>query len=71
MRLQASASGGAGVRSRRSASKPTPSPGSIRWNAAFRDILESTDDGTLHIDYGKFHEVETLTQEPDTDAGHP
>jgi inward rectifier potassium channel len=33
---------------------------SIRWNAAFRDILESTDDGTLHIDYGKFHEVEPL-----------
>ncbi len=27
---------------------------SIRWNAAFRDILETTEDGTLHIDYGKF-----------------
>jgi len=32
----------------------------IRWNHAFLDILESSEDGTLHIDYGKFHEIEPL-----------
>jgi inward rectifier potassium channel len=32
----------------------------IRWNEAFRDILELTEDGTLHVDYGKFHEVVPL-----------
>jgi inward rectifier potassium channel len=41
---------------------------SIRWNAAFHDILESTDDGTLHIDYGKFHEVDPLPREAGSDA---
>jgi inward rectifier potassium channel len=30
----------------------------LRWNSGFRDILEVGPDGTLHIDYGKFHEVE-------------
>jgi inward rectifier potassium channel len=44
---------------------------SIHWNAAFRDVLESTDDGTLHIDYGKFHEVEPLPQEPVADPQRP
>jgi inward rectifier potassium channel len=44
---------------------------SIRWNAAFRDILESTGEGNLHIDYGRFHEVETLPQEPHADARRP
>jgi inward rectifier potassium channel len=34
----------------------------IRWNATFRDILEEADDGTLHLDYGKFHEVESLAE---------
>jgi len=34
----------------------------IRWNATFRDILEQSDDGTLHIDYGKFHDVEPLAE---------
>jgi inward rectifier potassium channel len=34
---------------------------SVRWNATFRDILNWTD-GTLHIDYSKFHEVVTLTE---------
>ena len=34
----------------------------IRWNAGFRDILEEAEDGTLHLDYGKFHEVETLEE---------
>lgn len=33
----------------------------IRWNQAFRDILETQPDGSLHIDYGKFDEVEPLT----------
>ena len=32
----------------------------IRWNQAFRDILETQPDGSLHIDYGKFDEVEPL-----------
>ena len=34
----------------------------IRWNEAFRDVLELTADGTLTIDYGKFDEVESLTE---------
>jgi inward rectifier potassium channel len=34
----------------------------LRWNASFRDILEVGPDGTLHIDYGKFHEVEPTPQ---------
>ena len=29
----------------------------IRWNATFSDILEEADDGTLHLDYGKFNDV--------------
>jgi inward rectifier potassium channel len=33
----------------------------IRWNAAFRDILEELEDGTLRLDYGRFHDVEPLT----------
>jgi inward rectifier potassium channel len=32
----------------------------IRWNATFRDILEELEDGTLRLDYGKFHDVEPL-----------
>jgi inward rectifier potassium channel len=32
----------------------------IRWNQAFRDILETQPDGSLHIDYAKFDEVEPL-----------
>jgi inward rectifier potassium channel len=35
----------------------------IRWNATFRDILER-DGTTLHIDYGKFHDVEPLAEVP-------
>jgi inward rectifier potassium channel len=34
----------------------------IRWNATFRDILEESEDGTLHVDYGKFHDVEPLAK---------
>jgi inward rectifier potassium channel len=32
----------------------------IRWNATFHDILEEAADGTLHLDYRKFHDVEPL-----------
>jgi inward rectifier potassium channel len=42
----------------------------IRWNATFRDILEEADDGSLHLDYGKFHEVESLA-EADAESPHP
>jgi inward rectifier potassium channel len=33
----------------------------IRWNATFRDILTWTE-GTMHIDYSKFHDVEPFTE---------
>jgi inward rectifier potassium channel len=33
----------------------------IHWNAAFRDILDWTD-GTMYIDYSKFHDVEPLPE---------
>jgi inward rectifier potassium channel len=29
----------------------------LRWGACFRDILEEDPDGSLHIDYARFHEV--------------
>jgi inward rectifier potassium channel len=32
----------------------------IRWNATFHDILEEAPDGSIHVDYGKFHDVEPL-----------
>jgi inward rectifier potassium channel len=32
----------------------------IRWNSAFHDIIEEAEDGTLHLDYSKFHDVEPL-----------
>jgi inward rectifier potassium channel len=32
----------------------------IRWNEAFRDIVEAQPDGSLHIDYSKFDDVEPL-----------
>jgi inward rectifier potassium channel len=34
----------------------------IRWNETFRDMLETTDDGTLYIDYRNFHELEPLAK---------
>jgi inward rectifier potassium channel len=34
----------------------------IRWNATFRDILEESAGGVLHLDYGKFHDVEPLAK---------
>jgi inward rectifier potassium channel len=39
----------------------------IRWNATFRDILDWTD-GTLHIDYSKFHDVDPLAEAPSRGA---
>lgn len=32
----------------------------IRWNQTFRDILEVAEDGSLHVDYRRFHEVQPL-----------
>jgi inward rectifier potassium channel len=32
----------------------------IRWNSTFLDILEEAPDGTIHVDYGKFHDIEPL-----------
>lgn len=42
----------------------------IRWNATFHDILKEAEDGTLHIDYSKFHDVEPLAN-PETEHPHP
>jgi len=33
----------------------------IRWNATFQDILEEAEDGTLHVDYSKFNQVNPLS----------
>jgi inward rectifier potassium channel len=33
----------------------------IRWDATFRDVLEEASDGTLHLDYTKFNEVDSLS----------
>jgi inward rectifier potassium channel len=35
----------------------------IRWNSTFVDILEEAADGTLHLDYGKFHDVVPYPEE--------
>ena len=32
----------------------------IRWNSTFHDILEQAPDGSMHIDYSKFHDIEPL-----------
>jgi inward rectifier potassium channel len=32
----------------------------VRWNAAFKDILETDSEGTLHIHYSRFDEIEEL-----------
>jgi inward rectifier potassium channel len=37
----------------------------IRWNSTFLDILEQAPDGSLHIDYSKFHDIGPL-QDSDT-----
>jgi len=36
----------------------------IRWNATFRDILEELEDGSLRLDYRRFHDVEPLAVHP-------
>jgi inward rectifier potassium channel len=42
----------------------------IRWNHSYRDILERAPDGSLHIDYGKFDDVEPFSAIPDSGAAH-
>jgi inward rectifier potassium channel len=37
----------------------------IRWNSTFTDILTEAPDGTIHVDYSKFHDIEPLA---DSDA---
>lgn len=37
----------------------------ICWNSTFKDILTEAPDGTIHVDYGKFHDIEPLA---DSDA---
>ncbi len=32
----------------------------IRWNETFHDILEEAPDGTMHVDYNKFHDTDPL-----------
>lgn len=34
----------------------------IRWNQSFKDIVKVDEHGTMHFDYGKFHEVEALDE---------
>jgi inward rectifier potassium channel len=36
----------------------------IRWNAAFRDFLEEMEDGSLRLDYRRFHDMEPLATHP-------
>jgi inward rectifier potassium channel len=36
---------------------------SILWNKGFRDVLEVTADGTVHMDFAKFNDVEDLAKE--------
>ena len=40
----------------------------IRWNATFRDILEEAPDGSIHVDYSKFHDIDPL---PDAGTAPP
>jgi inward rectifier potassium channel len=44
---------------------------SIRWNETFRDILEVHSDGTLHVDYSKFDQLEPLAAPRAEAARHP
>ncbi len=32
----------------------------IRWNSTFHDILEEAPDGTIRVDYNKFHDIDPL-----------
>jgi inward rectifier potassium channel len=43
----------------------------IRWNQSFRDILTLDDQGTLHIDYRLFDDIEPLPGAPATDSPDP
>jgi inward rectifier potassium channel len=45
--------------------------GEIRWNHAFRDIIEIAADGTVHFDYDKFHDIESLDAHPARKGSHP
>ena len=36
----------------------------MRWNAAFRDFLEEMEDGSLRLDYRRFHDIEPLAAYP-------
>jgi inward rectifier potassium channel len=36
--------------------------GDIHWNAAFPDLLEEAEDGTLNVDYRRFDQVEPLAK---------
>jgi inward rectifier potassium channel len=36
--------------------------GDICWNATFHDILQEEPDGTLHVDYSKFHDIDPLPE---------
>jgi inward rectifier potassium channel len=38
------------------------SSAAILWNMAFQDVLNVAEDGIVHIDYTKFHEVEELSR---------
>jgi inward rectifier potassium channel len=40
----------------------------IRWNSTFHDILEEAPDGTIYVDYSKFHDVVPLQ---DSDKAPP
>jgi inward rectifier potassium channel len=40
----------------------------IRWNSTFHDILEEAPDGTIHVDYSRFHDIEPLK---DSDTAPP
>jgi inward rectifier potassium channel len=41
----------------------------IVWNATFHDILEEAEDGTVHLDYGRFHDVVPLPAALDESGG--
>jgi inward rectifier potassium channel len=42
----------------------------IRWNATFHDVLEELEDGSLRLDYRRFHDIEPLAAHPPhLDAG--
>jgi hypothetical protein len=42
----------------------------ISWNQSFGDILERAPDGTMHIDYGKFHDLEPFSPTTNSNPAH-